>query len=90
MQESVEYLGHIIDAAGIRATHEKAAAIVKAPSPEKVTQAQVLSLLNYYCSSCLTVPFQKDRKWLWSKECEKAMSEAKALLMNSNMMQHFP
>ena len=38
MQESVEYLGHIVDSTGIRATPEKVAAIAQAPAPQNVAQ----------------------------------------------------
>ena len=49
MQESVEYLGHIVDAQGLHATPEKLQAIEEAPAPEDVNQLRsFLGLLNYY------------------------------------------
>ena len=42
MQESVQYLGHRLDAEGIRATPEKVAAIMEAPSPTNVQLVKVL------------------------------------------------
>ncbi len=99
MQESVEYLGHIIDASGIKATPEKTTAISKAPSPENVTQLRsFLGLLNYYRKflpnlAMVVQPLisllQKDRKWMWTEECEKAMTEAKTLLLQSNLLVHY-
>lgn len=41
MRDSVEYLGHKVDAEGIRATPEKIAAIVNAPLPQ-CTAAEIL------------------------------------------------
>ena len=49
MQETVEYLGHLIDATGKRPTPEKIAAIKRAPMPKNVQQLRsFLGLLNYY------------------------------------------
>ena len=49
MRDSVEYLGHIVDANGLHATPEKIAAIERAPRPQNVTQLRsFLGLLNYY------------------------------------------
>ena len=72
MQESVEYLGHIVDSTGIRATPEKVAAIAQAPAPQNVAQLRsFLGLLNYYRKFLpnlarvvqpLNVLLQKDRK----------------------------
>ncbi|XP_053894461.1 uncharacterized protein K02A2.6-like [Malaclemys terrapin pileata] len=48
-QSSVEYLGHIIDATGLRKAPEKVKAIVEAPPPQNVSQlCSFLGLLNYY------------------------------------------
>ena len=45
----VEYLGHRVDAEGIRATPEKVAAVVNAHVPQNVQQLRsFLGLLNYY------------------------------------------
>ena len=49
MQESVEYLGHIINKHGIHATQAKIEAIENVPVPQNVTELRVfLGLLNYY------------------------------------------
>ena len=49
MQESVEYLGHIVDAQGLHATPEKQQAIEEARAPDDVNQLRsFLGLLNYY------------------------------------------
>lgn len=49
MKESVEYLGHQVDASGIKATAEKISAVVNAPLPQNVQQLRsFLGLSNYY------------------------------------------
>ena len=99
MQESVEYLGHIVDSTGIRATPEKVAAIAQAPAPQNVAHLRsFLGLLNYYRKFLpslarvvqpLNVLLQKDRKWVWSQDCELAMAKAKGLLTSANVLMHY-
>ena len=99
MQESVEYLGHIVDSTGIRAIPEKVAAIAQAPALKNVVQLRsFLGLLNYYRKFLpnlarvvqpLNVLLQKDRKWVWFQDCELAMTEAKGLLTSANVLVHY-
>ncbi|KAL5506337.1 hypothetical protein EMCRGX_G007955 [Ephydatia muelleri] len=75
---SVEYLGHVISAEGIRPSSEKTRAISNAPAPQNVTQLRsFLGLLNYYgkflpnLSSVLAPLYtllQKGSSWKWEKE----------------------
>ena len=49
MAESVEYLGHIIDAKGLHPTKAKVVAVQNAPIPRDITQLKsFLGLINYY------------------------------------------
>lgn len=49
MVDSVEYLGHEIDAQGLHPLPVKVLAIQRAPTPENVTQLKAyLGLLSYY------------------------------------------
>ena len=49
MMPSVEYLGHIVHAAGVQATPEKLDAILQAPAPTNLTELRsFLGLVNYY------------------------------------------
>ena len=99
MQESVEYLGHRLDADGIRATPEKVAAIMRAPLPTNVQQLRsFLGLLNYYRKFLpnlatiiqpLNELLQKNRKWHWTAECSQAVKTTKQLLMTSNLLTHY-
>ncbi|XP_049333824.1 uncharacterized protein K02A2.6-like [Astyanax mexicanus] len=48
-KDSLEYLGHIIDSAGLHKSPEKMRAIVEAPAPISLTQLRsFLGLINYY------------------------------------------
>ena len=93
--------GDIVDSTGIRATPEKVAAIAiaQAPAPQNVAQLRsFLGLLNYYWKFLpnlarvvqpLNVLLQKDRKWVWSWDCELLMAEAKGLLTSANVLVHY-
>jgi hypothetical protein len=49
MQESVEFLGHRIDAEGLHTTQGKLEAIINAPAPTNISELRsFLGLLNYY------------------------------------------
>ena len=84
MQDSVAYLGHLVDADSIRATPEKIAAIMQPPMPRNVQQLRsFLGLLNYYRKFLLNLAtiiqplndlLEKDKKWVWTEECSQATS----------------
>ena len=47
--ESVEYLGHVVDAEGLHAKSDKIDAIVNAPKPQNIQELRsFLGLINYY------------------------------------------
>ena len=49
MAESVEYLGHVIDAKGLHPTEAKVLAVQNAPVPQDIMQLKsFLGLINYY------------------------------------------
>ena len=49
IQQSVTYLGHVLDADGIHPTAEKFTAIKEAPAPCNVTELRsYIGMLNYY------------------------------------------
>ena len=99
MQDTVEYLGHLIDADGKRPTPEKINAIKRAPMPENVQQLRsFLGLLNYYRKFLpnlastlqpLNDLLQKNRKWSWSAKCTQAVNTAKEQLATSNLLTHY-
>ncbi|VDI15716.1 Hypothetical predicted protein [Mytilus galloprovincialis] len=77
----------------------KVEAIDKAPSPANVTELKAyLGMLNYYnrflanlshLLKPLHVLLQKDTKWSWDKEQEKAFIESKQLLKSASVLVHF-
>lgn len=80
--ESVEYLGHIIDAQGLHPTTGEVDAIVQAPDPKNVQELRLfLGLINYYGTNFATMLhplnslLQKGKKWEWTLlECNKALA----------------
>ena len=99
MQESVEYLGHRIDAEGLHALPSKVDAIVNAPEPRNVQELRsFLGLLNYYgkflpnLSSTvhpLNELLQQSKRWKWSTECSQAFQQAKQALSSANVLTHY-
>ena len=99
LQESVEYLGHMIDSKGVRPTSAKVDAIVNAPRPKTQQELKAfLGLLNYYGKfiaslSTLLHPLnqllQANRKWKWSHDCERAFTEAKERLAAAPVLAHY-
>ncbi|CAC5384235.1 unnamed protein product [Mytilus coruscus] len=99
MAEEVVYLGFKINKHGIYPVESKVEAIDKAPSPTNVTELKAyLGMLNYYnrflpnlsqLLKPLHVLLQKDTKWSWEKELEKAFIESKQLLKSASVLVHF-
>ncbi|XP_051782565.1 uncharacterized protein K02A2.6-like [Erpetoichthys calabaricus] len=98
-QESVEYLGHIIDVAGLHKSPEKVRAIVEAPAPQEVSQLRsFLGMLNYYgrfipdlstILKALNELLNKEKQWQWTSACESAFQEAKLLLVSQDVLTHY-
>ena len=99
MGDSVEYLGHQIDAQGLHPTKDKLSAIRDAPAPPNITELRsFLGLLNYYGKfiqnlSTLIHPLnhllQKDVPYSWSEVHENAFLEAKQALMSTTVLAHY-
>ena len=99
MKESVQYLGHRIDAQGVHTTPDKIAAIQRAPTPRNVKQLRsFLGLVQYYGKfianlSSLLHPLyhllKANVKWSWDARCNKAFEEAKQKLMEAPILAHY-
>ena len=99
MQQSVQYLGHRIDAEGLHATDDKLKAITKAPPPKNVSELRsILGLINYYGRfiqnlSSLLHPLNnllcQDTPWKWSQECAEAFHLAKEKIVPPNVLVHY-
>ena len=99
LQDSVEYLGHLIDAQGLHATDSKLRAIREAPCPTNVQELRAyLGQLNYYCRfipnrAMLSQPLNnllgKDTPWKWTDKCTKAFELTKDALVSSSVLTHY-
>ena len=88
LQDSVEYLGHQVDAEGVHTSPKKVEAILKAPRPRNLPELRsFLGLLNYYVKFlsnlfCLLHPLHEllraDHPWHWSEKCESFPGPSKA------------
>ena len=95
----VEYLGHIISAAGLKPSPHKIRAIVEAPQPTKISELKsFLCLISYYAKflpnlaeslAPLYQLLQKNQKRKWNVKQDKAYKDAKHLLTTSEVLTHF-
>ena len=95
----VEYLGHIISAAGLKPSPNKVRAIAEAPRPTKISELKsFLGLISYYAKflpnladslAPLYKLLQKNQRWQWTNEQDKAYTEAKHLLTTSQVLTHY-
>lgn len=99
LQDSVRYLGFIIDQSGLRPDPTKLEAISSAPRPNDVTQLKsFLGMLNYYGKfipnlSTILHPLhallKKEVSWNWNPDCERAFNEAKSVLLSDCVLAHY-
>lgn len=99
MQKSVSYLSFIIDKNGLHPDSSKIDAIVRAPTPENVTQMKAfLELINYYGKfvpnlSSLLHPLyallKKDQEWVWKVDCQNALEHIKKILASDKVLCHY-
>ena len=99
LQESVEFLGHKIDAEGLHTLPGKIEAVVNAPEPRNIQELRsFLCLLNYYGKflpnlSSVVHPLnsllQKSKQWKWSKACAQAFQHAKEALSSASVLAHY-
>ena len=99
MQESVQYLGYIVDAQGLHTSPDKIQAIKEAPQPKNQQQLRAfLGLVNYYGKflptlSTTTHPLnqllQHNSKWAWSKDCQAAFQTLKQQSSSEPVLAHY-
>ena len=99
MTDSVSYLGHTVDAQGLRPNPNKVRAVEEAPHPRCVSELKsFLGLLAYYSKflpdlatvlSPLCALLRQDTSWSWNKRREEAFQPAKKLLISANVLVHF-
>lgn len=98
-QESITYLGHKIDFNGLHKIKEKVEAVVNTKKPRNITQLRTfLGFANYYNKfipnlatllSPLYELLQKNKKYIWTKECEKSFQSIKNEIISDRVLVHF-
>ena len=99
LQESVNFLGHRIDAQGIHPVAEKIKAVQNAPSPRNVSELKsYLGLLSYYAKflpnlSTTLAPLyrllHRATPWKWMQAEEEDFQASKQLLTSAPVLVHF-
>ena len=96
---SIEFLGHLVDADGIKPLPEKVEAIKKVAPPTTIKELQrFLGMVNYYrrfirkAAHHLFYLFEclgnKPKKLDWSKEMQQSFDAIKSALSNAAMLSH--
>ena len=96
---SIEFLGHLVDANGIRPLPEKVEAIKKVTPPTTIKELQrFLGMVNYYrrfirkAAHHLYFLFEclgnKPKKLDWSKDMQHSFDAIKTALANATMLAH--
>lgn len=92
----MSFLGHIVSHDGIRCNPEKISAVCDWPTPTSVTEIRSF-IASYYRRFIeifsneaypLTRLTQKDRKFEWSEDCEKAFNSLKHLLTTAPILSY--
>lgn len=99
LKESVEYLGHIIDEAGIRPSQTNVRSVLEAKPPENISELRCfMGLVNVHrkfipnlstISNPLNALLRKDSKWNWSKECGESFEKIKCILASDRVLVHY-
>ncbi|CAG4992790.1 unnamed protein product [Colias eurytheme] len=98
-QRSVSYLGHVIDAHGLRTETVKIDVIKSTPVPCNVSQLKAfLGLVNYYAKflpnlSTVLYPLhnllKKNVKFIWCTNCNNSFKEIKRMLSDDLVLVHY-
>lgn len=98
-QDSVTYLGYVIDKNGLRTCPRKVEAIAKAPRPTSVLEVKrFLGVVNYYRNfipkaSAILCPLHRllrvDVPWEWGDAEERAFENVKRELISDRVLAHF-
>ena len=98
-QKEITYCGHNIDSNGLHKTQAKIEAITCAPKPGILTQLRAfLGLVNYYSKFMPNLAsvlhplyqlLQKDVKFKWTAETQKAFEKVKTLITAETVLTHY-
>ena len=98
-QDTVEYLGHVIDSQGIHSHPAKIDAITNMPYPTNIAELRsFLGMVNYYdrftpglATKCaiLNDLLHKESTWCWTAEHSQAVDAIKEALTSSTTLSHY-
>jgi hypothetical protein len=99
LQESVEYLGRIVDRNGIHVSPKKVSAIVELSAPKDQSQLRsFMGMVNHYgkfvktladLSAPLNCLLKKDVSWNWTATHQKCFEQLKESLTSAAVLAHF-
>ncbi|XP_055590803.1 uncharacterized protein K02A2.6-like [Uranotaenia lowii] len=99
MQRQIRYLGHIVNASGLRPDPAKVEAIVKMPAPTDVsTLRSFLGAVNFYAKFVremhtlrrpLDALLKQDVKFEWNQDCQRFFRRFKEVLQSDLMLTHY-
>ncbi|XP_031553785.1 uncharacterized protein K02A2.6-like [Actinia tenebrosa] len=99
LRDSVEYLGHVSSAEGLRQSPKKTKAIVEMPTPQDVAQLRsFLGMVQYYAKFILDLVtvlaplrhlLEKNVKWTWSKKEADCFESVKKKLLEDKVLTHY-
>ena len=97
-KKKVEFLGHLVSAAGIEINPSKTTAIRSYPAPTNITVLQrFLGMVNQVAKfmknlASMTEPLRallrKENKWSWGQAPRKAFQEVKDCLVSTETLSH--
>ncbi|KAL5473475.1 hypothetical protein EMCRGX_G027964 [Ephydatia muelleri] len=99
LEESVEYLGYVINKEGIHTSSKKVQAVLDAPPPTDLGELRsFLGLVNYYgkfiknlfeLAAPLNQLLQKTVKWSWTSSCQQSFQALKKALTSAEVLCHY-
>lgn len=98
-QESVVYLGFVINSEGLHPSPEKTEVLVHAASPTNKTELKsALGMFNYYrnfiphfadiCQPMYEL-LKEDTEWKWTRNCEAAFHKLKTVVCSAKVLAHY-
>lgn len=98
-KEKVAYLGFVIDKNGLSKTKERISSVLQAPVPKDIHEVRAfIGLINYYSRFIpnfatkmkpLYSLLEKDKKFIWSNECQNAYEQMKIDVTSDQVLVHF-